>query len=225
MASAAEALVRAASGESREPKGVVRVTASEMVGVEVLPALLTRFRETHPAITLELALSNRNQDLLRRDADIAVRMVRPSQGALIAKRIGRIDIALYAHRRYLKRNGTPKTIDDLAGLAMIGFDRDTAPLRSVGGSVFPVTRELFAFRSDNEHAQLAALRSGFGIAAMQVGIASRDKDLVPILTREVRFSLEMWLAMHQDLRTNRRVRLLFDFLSGALATYAATHLG
>src|SRR5690348_6051147 len=179
MASAADALVRAASGEIAEPKGVVRLTASEVVGVEVLPAILARFHEKHPQIVIELAVSNRNQDLLRRDADIAVRMARPTQGALVAKRIGKIDIGLYAHKRYVKKCGTPKSLDDIAQHAMIGFDRDTASLRNVGGGV-PLTRELFAFRSDNDHAQLAALRAGYGIAAVQVGIAVQDSNLVPV---------------------------------------------
>ncbi|HEX2592325.1 MAG TPA: LysR family transcriptional regulator [Rhizomicrobium sp.] len=221
MASAAEALLRAASGEGAAPRGVVRVTASEVVGVEVLPPILTAFREQHPQIVIELAVSNRNQDLLRRDADIAVRMARPTQGALIAKRIGKIDIGLYAHKRYLKRHGTPKTPEDLLRHAVIGFDRDISSLRSLNGGGMPITREIFAFRSDNDHAQLAAMRAGFGILAVQSGVASRERELVRVLPNDVTFSLEMWLAMHEDLRMNRRVRLLFDHLAAALTEYAA----
>jgi len=220
MASAAEALLRAASGEGTEPKGVVRITASEVVGAEVLPPMLTMFREKHSEIVIELALSNRNQDLLRRDADIAVRMARPTQGALVAKRIGKIDIGLYAHKHYLKRHGMPQSVEELARHTMIGFDRDTASLRSLGGGGLPITRDLFAFRSDNEHAQIAALRAGFGISALQVGIAANERELQPVLPGAVKFTLEMWLCMHEDLRMNRRVRLLFDFLADALDTYA-----
>ncbi len=220
MASAAEALARAASGETDEPKGVVRVTASEMIGVEVLPPLLTDFREKHPRIVIELSLGNRNQDLLRRDADIAVRMIAPTQGALIAKRIGRIGIGLYAHKRYLERHGTPQSIEELARHTIIGFDRDTALLQPARDSGLPIARETFSLRSDSEHAQLAALRAGFGIGGMQDGIASRNPDLVPVLSGAIRFTLEMWLAMHEDLRANHRVRLLFDHLATGLADYA-----
>jgi DNA-binding transcriptional LysR family regulator len=219
MASAALALARAASGETSAPRGTVRLTASHMIGVEVLPPILTSFREKHPDIVLELALSNRNQDLLRRDADIAVRMIRPTQSALIARRIGKVEIGLYAHRRYLKRAGTPKRVEDLAHHAMIGFDRDVSLMQSAEVYGLPVTRELFQFRSDNEHAQLAALRSGFGIAGAQHGIARRDPDLAPVLKSEIRFALEMWLAMHEDQKLNRRVRLLFDFLAESLDAY------
>jgi DNA-binding transcriptional LysR family regulator len=219
MAAAADALLRAASGEIAEPRGIVRLTASHMIGAEVLPPILTAFREKHPEIVIELALSNRNQDLLRRDADIAVRMMRPTQGALIARRIGRVDIGLYAHKRYLKRHGAPKSIEELQAHTMIGFDRDTSLIQSVSGTGYPVTRELFALRSDSEHAQLAALRSGFGIAGAQAGIARRDPNLVAVLPDHVRFALEMWLAMHEDLKLNRRVRLLFEHLGAGLGAY------
>ena len=107
MAAAAAALARAASGEAAADRGAVRVTASEIVGVEVLPPMLAAFHAAHPGIAIELALTNRTQDLARRDADIAVRMVRPTQEALVAKKLGRIGLGLHAHRRYLDKHGMP----------------------------------------------------------------------------------------------------------------------
>jgi DNA-binding transcriptional LysR family regulator len=221
MASAAAALERAASGEAEDLKGVVRLTASEIVGVEVLPPILAEFRERHPQIVLELVLSNRNQDLLRRNADIAIRMVRPTQGALVAKRIGKVRIGMYAGRRYVERYGLPDSIADLANHTLIGFDRDDSAFRSLGAIGLPVTRDIYAFRTDSDHAQLAALRAGLGIGGAQVGIAVREPDLIPVLPREMGFALEMWLAMHRDLRASRRVRLLYDHLAQTLAEYAA----
>ena len=99
MAHAAEALVRTASGEADAARGVIRLTASDVVGAEVLPPILTDFREDHPRIAVELVLSNRSEDLLRGEADIAVRMVRPTQEALLAWRIGQVRLGLFAHRR------------------------------------------------------------------------------------------------------------------------------
>jgi DNA-binding transcriptional LysR family regulator len=221
MEAAALALVRAASGEAGETRGAVRLTASEIVGAEVLPSTLAEFREQHPGIAIELVLSNRNQDLSRRDADIAVRMVRPKQKALIAKRTGSVQIGLYAHRRYLARHGMPRTIADLAHHAVIGFDRDASAFRSLGPSGLPVTRDIFALRTDHDQAQLNALRAGFGIGGCQAGIAARERDLVPVLPREIGFRLEMWLVMHEALRANRRVRLLYAHLEIALRAYAA----
>jgi DNA-binding transcriptional LysR family regulator len=222
MAAAAEALARAASGEAARDRGTVRLTASEIVGAEVLPPILTAFHERHPHIVLELALSNRTEDLLRRDADIAVRMVRPTQEALIARRIGRMPIGLYAHRRYIDKHGAPRTIDELLRHTLIGFDRDTTSMRAVGGAANSLSREMFALRSDNDLAQLAALRAGYGIGGCQVGIAARDPDLLPVLPDQLYFTLEMWLAMHEDLRTSHRVRLLFDHLVTELGAFIAS---
>lgn len=221
MHAAAQAAARAVSGGPSGETGVVRITASEIIGGVVLPPILAAFRELHPAVVIELVLTNRNEDLLRRDADIAVRMVRPAQAALVARRIGRVGIGLYAHRRYAQAHGLPATLDDLAAHPVIGFDRDDMARRSIAGSDSPpTTRETFAFRSDSDLAQLAALRAGFGIGGCQTGIAADDPDLVPVLPDAVRFELEMWLAMHEDLKAVVRVRLMYEFLTAALGLYA-----
>jgi len=224
MATAAEMAQRAASGELDAARGTVRITASEVIGAEVLPSILTHFNQQQPSIALELALTNRNQDMLRGDADIAVRMVRPTQEALIAKRIATLDIGLYAHRRYLKAHGMPRTRADLPNHVLIGFDRDPAFAALIAALGVPLTRDMFAFRTDNHLAQLAALRAGFGIGPSQLGIARRDKNLVPVLHQDMMFPMEMWLVMHRDLRTSHRIRLVFDALAGALGEYAQTSL-
>ncbi len=221
MAAAAGALVRASSGKAGEPEGVVRLTASEIVGAAVLPPILTAFHVAHPKIVIELSLSNLNQDLLRRDADIAVRMARPTQSALVARRIGAASVGLYAHRDYLARRGMPRSLQDIASHSVIGFDADAGSIRALRQTGLPITRDVFSLRSDSEHAQLAALRAGFGIGGVQVGIAAKTPELVPVLEEEFHFELEMWLAMHEDLRTSRRVRLLYDHLASALTAYVA----
>ena len=222
MQAAAAAFVRTASGEAAAPRGVVRVTASQTIGAEVLPPILAAFHAGHPGIAIELVLTNRTEDLTRRDADIAVRMVRPAQAALVARRIGRVSIGLFAHRDYLARRGMPRSVEELAGHSLIGFDRDDGGARSLGSGGLVFRREMFAFRSDSDAAQLAALRAGFGIGACQTGIARRDPALVPVLAGAVEFGLEMWLAMHEDLRTSRRVRLVYDHLAAGLSDYVAT---
>jgi DNA-binding transcriptional LysR family regulator len=218
MAAAAEALVRTASGEAEALRGVVRVTAAEVVGVEVLPPMLAGFHEAHPEITIELALSNRQEDLLRREADIAVRMVRPTQGALLAKRIGAVPLKLYAHRRYLAAHGAPRALTD-PSVAAIGFDRDTQMMQALAERQIHLGREMFALRTDNDLAQLAALRAGFGVGACQAPIARRDPDLVPVLEDAFRYELEVWVAMHEDLKSSRRMRLMFDWLVEGLTDY------
>ena len=219
MAAAAEALARTASGEADQVRGVVRVTASDIVGVEVLPPILAGFHETWPEVAIELNTSNRQEDLIRREADIAVRMARPTQGALLAKRVGAVQVRLYAHRRYLAAHGAPKTYEEALNHAVIGFDRDMQIIRMLEERQISFTRDMFAFRSDNDLAQLAALRAGFGVGAAQAPIAARDPDLVEVLADQFRFDMEVWVAMHEDLKSSRRMRLMFDWLVDGLTAY------
>ncbi|MFA6232018.1 MAG: LysR family transcriptional regulator [Rhodanobacter sp.] len=219
MAAASAALRRAASASNHEIRGVVRLTCSEVVGAEVLPPMLAEFRRHHPGIIIELSLSNQTEDLLRKDADIAVRMLRPAQTALVARRIGGIALGLYAHRCYLKAYGRPRTVADLQQHALIGFDRETPALRALR-SQLPFWREDLALRTDNDLAQLAAIRAGFGIGICQCPIARRDRELVQLLPDALALELDTWLVMHEDLRASRRVRLLYDHLAQALGAYA-----
>lgn len=219
MAQAAEALVRAASGEADAEGGVIRLTASEIVGGEVLPPLLTAFRRRHPDIDIELVLSNRQEDLLRREADIAVRMARPRQSALVARKLGVVPVYFHGHERYLKARGEPKTLDDLAHHDLIGFDRAPPAMDSLKTLPIDVRRELFSLRTDSDLAQLAMLRAGYGLCPCQPAIA--DSFLKPILMDQFRMELEVWVAMHEDLKGSRRMRLLFDHLVDGLASYVA----
>jgi DNA-binding transcriptional LysR family regulator len=218
MSAAAEALARTASGEADAVRGTIRITASDVVSVEVLPPMLVGFHEAYPEVAIELSPSNRHEDLLRRDADIAVRMIRPTQGALLAKHVGAVQLKLYAHRRYIEAHGLPTTLDEAARSA-IGFDRDLQIQRFLQERQISLAREAFAFRSDNDLAQLAALRAGFGVGGCQAPIARRDPDLVPVLENEFRADMEFWVAMHEDLKSSRRMRLMFDWLVEGLGAY------
>ncbi len=219
MAAAAEALVRTASGEAAGVGGVIRVTASDIVGAEILPAILTDFRERYPRVSIELVLSNRQEDLLRRDADIAVRMTRPTQNALTARRVGAVRIGFYAHRSYLQKHGAPQSMADLADHAMIGYDRVPPPRSALEQIDVEVTRELFDLRTDSDLAQLAAMRAGFGICGCQHVIAARDPNLTPVLKDQFGFELEAWVVMHEDLKSSRRMRLMFDHLVEGMKAY------
>jgi DNA-binding transcriptional LysR family regulator len=222
MASASAALRRAAASRPDAMSGVVRIAASEVIGVEVLPPMLTAFRQLHPGVVIELSLSNRLEDLLRRDADIAIRMGRPAQEALVARRLGGIALGMYAHKRYLKTHGTPHRLADLAAHALIGFDRETAYIRAMRPAGVPYTREHFALRTDNDLAALAALRAGYGIGICQCAIAQRDPALLRVLGDSFELAMEAWLVMHGDLRRNALMRSLYDHLAGALIAYAGT---
>jgi DNA-binding transcriptional LysR family regulator len=222
MATAAETLVRTAAGDpDGEARGVLRLTASENIAIGVLPRILTDFRIAHPLIDIELLASNRQEDLLHREADIAVRMVRPSQGALVARRIGEVRVAFYAHRDYLERHGMPGSMDDLRRHALIGYDRGQAIPAARAATNIEITPDIFALRTDNDAVQVAFLESGFGIGALQEPLGRRQPDLVPVLHDQFGFPLEMWVVMHEDLKTDRRARLLFDHLVSGLGDYLA----
>jgi DNA-binding transcriptional LysR family regulator len=219
MAGAAAAIVRAISGKDFGAHAAVRIAASEVVGTEVLPPILTGLRADHPGLVIELSLSDRTEDLLRRDADIAVRMVRPKQGSLIAKRLGTVNVGLHAHRRYLDEHGQPKNIRQLAQHVLIGFDRETASIRALQRLGLKLTRDDFTLRTDSHLAQLAAIRAGFGIGICQTAIAQRDADLIQLMPKDFAFDLEVWIAMHEDLRASHPLRAVFDHLAAALAGY------
>ncbi|WP_245411039.1 LysR family transcriptional regulator [Microvirga flavescens] len=220
MSSAAQALVRTASGNAGEMRGAVRITASEVIGVEVLPPILTAFAQSHPEVSIELSLSNRMEDLLRRDADIAIRMARPSQGSLLVRSVGGIGLGFHAHRRYLDARGYPQTFNDLEGHALIGFDQEEVSIDDIRELGTILRRDRFSLRADSHLAQLAAIRAGFGIGICQIGIARREPDLVHLFPEAFRPSMETWIAMHRDLRASRRIHAMFQHLAASMAAYA-----
>lgn len=217
----AAALLRTASGRGGSG-GTVRITASDVIGAEVLPPILAGLRDAHPELVVELALSSRNQDLLHREADIAVRMVRPTQQSLVVRHVGDIGLGLYAHRSYIERHGMPASPAELSHHAVIGFDQENAFTRSVRARGFAFDRRMFALRTDNDLAQLAALRAGFGVGVCQVGLARQNPDLLPVLPAAFSFKLEIWIAMHADLRSSPRCRIASETLAKGLARYVAS---
>jgi DNA-binding transcriptional LysR family regulator len=215
MATTAAALLRTASGSLGAVAGTVRISASDVVGVEHLPPILARLRRDHPALVVELSLSDRVDDLLAREADIAVRMTEPTQTALLAKRLPSVDLGFHAHRDYLERRGMPASMADLSRHDLIGYDAETPALRAMAARLAPLDRQGFAFRADSNLAQLAAIRAGFGIGLCQVRIAQRDPALVRVLL-EVALPLPLWIVMHEDLKTSARFRTVFDALAAGL---------
>ncbi|MGJ7605039.1 LysR family transcriptional regulator [Variovorax sp. LT1R20] len=219
MESTAASLERAATSQGEGVRGVVRISASEVIGVEVLPPIVARLREAHPALKVELVLTNRVQDLLRREADIAVRMVRPKQEQLVARRVGQIELGFHARKDYLGRHGTPRKLEDLAAHAVIGYDQPSAFVRNAGKALPGYGREAFSLRTDSDLAQLALIRAGAGIGICQAGLARRDAALVRLMPRTFSMKLETWITMHEDLRNSPRCRATFDALVDGLQRY------
>lgn len=219
MSAAAAALARTASGAGGAVRGSVRVTASDVIGVEVLPPILARLREEHPELRIELAISGSLDDLLKREADIAVRMVEPQQGSLVVRWIGDIPLGLHARGDYLDRHGTPASLKDLKTHSVIGFDRETPWIRASLAAVPDFDPSVFSLRSDSDVAQLAAIRAGAGIGVCQVPLARRDPELRRVLEDHFELRLKTYVAMHEDLRSTARCRAVFDALVEGLVGY------
>lgn len=215
MGAAAQALTLKAFGRSQQLTGTVRVTSSVMVANMWLPPILTDLRQTEPSIQIELVPSDENQNLLRRDADIAIRMADPTQGDLIARRLGDAALGLYGTRSYFDRRGRITTIDDLMKHDLIGFDRSEVILKIFAANGRPVEREAFPMRCDDQMVYWNLTLAGLGVGFAQVMLADRVATLerVPI---DLIPPMPVWLVMHEEVRTSARIRRVADFLATAI---------
>jgi DNA-binding transcriptional LysR family regulator len=209
-------------GDSAEQvSGVVRVAVGEAYGYHVVPQLLAPLLNTHPELEIELSVSNQSDNLLRRDADIAVRFFRPQQDDLIARKLGQADMGLYAHERYLARFGEPQGFELPPGSVITGFDRMTMPLGPALRGGPPRTPLRFRWRTDAVLASQAAIESGACIGMMFHHIAATRPGLRQVLADQVGFSNEVWLCAHDDLRRSSRMQTVWQHLGDGLSALLA----
>ena len=216
METGAHTLMRGAHQAQTTLLGTVRISASQPVGCCLLPKLLAQLRAEQPGIQVELVVSNTASDLLRREADIAIRMVRPTQSSLVARRIGQVGVVACAHRNYLARRGVPLVPADLLGHEMVGNDRVQDIYRGFAAMGYPVGPEQFALRTDDLMAYWAAVRAALGIGFVAAYLLRGDPDVVTVLPELSLPSLAVWLVVHREIRTSRRIRAVFDFLAREL---------
>jgi DNA-binding transcriptional LysR family regulator len=210
-----------AEGSTGDLEGTVRITASAMVSHYVLPALLRGIRAEFPRVAVELVPSDTLENLLLREADIAVRMVRPTQLELIARRIGEIPIVATAHATYLGTHGTPTRAEDLTHHTLIGLDRDDQIIRGAKALGFELKRADFALRTDSQTAMWELLKAGLGIGFAQLGLVRETpgmRELLPMLKPP---PLEVWLTTHRELFLSPRIRAIYDRLAAGLAANLA----
>ena len=216
MAGAADQLARQASGAQQEVRGSVRISASQPVTCVLLPPVLLQMRQALPDIQIELVSSNAVSNLLQREADIALRMVRPDQASLLCKRVGQVAIGAYAHRDYLRRRGTPRVPEDLFQHDLVGDDRNTDIVRGFAAMGYGVGREQFAVRTDDLNAYQALVDASLGVGFLPRYVARRNPDLVSLLPMLPIPPLPVWLAVHREIRSNPRIRKVWDFLAQAV---------
>ena len=218
QASLAEAAIMA-EGAQDDLGGTVRITASVVISNYVLPAMLVPIRQLYPRIAIETVPSDSAENLLLREADIAIRMFRPTQLELVTRHLGDLPIIPTAHEDYLARRGTPGDVSELYGYDMIGLDRSDliiAHARSIG---LPLTREQFVVRTDDQTQMWELLKAGLGIGFAQASLVRSTPGMVALPLDLAIPPLEVWLTTHRELFTSHRIRAIYDALAEGLSTY------
>lgn len=216
----AEAALMAA-GTQEDLTGAVRITSSNVTSHYVLPPLLAALRLDFPKIALELVPSDSTENLLLREADIAVRMFRPTQLDLVTRKVGSIPIVVAAHESYLARRGAPESPDDLRNHDLIGFDRSELLIGAARQLGLSASRDDFKLRTDSQTAMWELTRAGLGIGFAQRGLVRDTPGMVELLPGFGPPPLEVWLTTHRELFTSRRIRAIYDRLGEELTRYLA----
>ncbi|OSZ76058.1 LysR family transcriptional regulator [Hydrogenophaga sp. IBVHS1] len=221
MGAAAEALRLAATGRSEAVGGVVSVSATDAVAAHLLPPLLRQLREQEPGIAIEVISSNAISDLLRREADIAIRHVKPEQPELIARLIREATASFFASKDWVKTHGHPRSAEEAAQHAFVGADRSGQYLAYLRQHGLPLSEANFSCYAEHSMASWSLVRHGLGIGAMMDDIARDTPGIVRVLDDVAPVRFPIWLVTHRELRTSRRIRVVFEALAQGLAVSAA----
>jgi DNA-binding transcriptional LysR family regulator len=216
MEQGADALARGLARARDATRGSVRITTSQVAATWLLPPVLAALQQAEPGIQVELAASNQLSNLLRREADIAVRMVRPAQASLVARKLAELPIVAAAHASYLERAGTPRRPAELLQHRLIGYDRDDTITRGFARLGLGLAREAFALRTDDQVAYGRLVANGAGIGFVARYNLAHWPGVVPLLPMLAIPPLPCWLAVHREIRGSRVVRRVFDFLADAI---------
>jgi len=205
-----------AAGESARIEGTVRITASVMTSQFHLPDIIAKIREQEPDIAIELVPSDDSRNLLYREADIAVRMYRPTQLELVTRHIGDIPLAICAAKSYIARCGTFNGPHDLRNHDFVGYDESTLIIDGFNAAGFDVTRDFFKIRCDDQATYWNLIRAGCGIGFSQREIALADPLIDVIETGFPLPVLPIWLTAHEAMRQTPRIRRVWDLLEHGL---------
>jgi len=217
MNSSANQIALIATGRSQEISGSVRISASDTVARYLLPDMLCDLHKAEPRIAIELVASNETNNLLKREADIALRMYRPTQNELITRKVGEVHLGFFASKSYLKARGRPSAPDELRMHELIGYDQNDGMIQGFRRGGLPVDRNSFSFRTDAMFMHLELVAGGWGIGMLHLKVGEANRNLERILPTIAIPPLEIWLTAHAELRTSPRIRRVYDFLAEAIA--------
>lgn len=212
MQDGADTLSRALAGLLDKQSGSVRISCSQVAAIWLMPPLLAKLRLLEPGIHIELVSSNQISNLLQREADIAIRMLRPEQNSLIARKLADVPIVVAAHKSYLDRAGVPSALEDLLQHDLLGYDEDDTILRGFAALGLPLTRDRFVLRTDDQVAYGQLLAAGMGIGFVTEYLLDYWPDVLTLLPQVQIPPVPCWLAVHREIRSTPVVRRVYDFL-------------
>jgi len=212
MAASAAQLRLNAAGHSETLSGSVRITASEVVALHLLPPIIAQMRRDEPRIRYDILPSDSSENLFFGKADIAIRMFRPEHPDMVTRKLGEIALGLYAHKSYLARRGTPKDDKDLISHDLVGYDTDERIIAVMRAQGLMVNRDHFVVRCDSDVHYNALIEAGCGIGALQAGIGGKNPALVRVLPDIPLPTLPVWLVAPASLLPNPRIRRVWDLL-------------
>jgi DNA-binding transcriptional LysR family regulator len=217
MADAALRFSRVAAGQSLELDGPVCISAGEVMAAHVLPTIVAKIRELYPGIKIVIVATNQVSDLGRRQADIALRNFRPTDGDLVARKVREDRAYLYATPTYLASLGCPLTLDKLSRAEFIAFDESEVFMTGLNAMGLRLGPSNFPWACANQQVQWALTTQGSGIGVMMEGIGDAESRVQRVLPEQISFPVATWLTSHREVRTSRRVRIVFDLLAQALS--------
>ena len=217
MGDAASRFSLTASGQSTSIEGSICITATEVMAAFVLPPILGRLRQLEPGIEIELIASNSTSDLKRREADIAIRAFRPTQSDLIARKVCDTGMRLYAASSYLRQIGNPTSPEDFGDADFLGIERRNLLIETLNERGFALTLRNFPVITEHHLVQWELVKHGLGIGFMTEDVGDAEPMVERVLPRLDPFLVDVWLVAHRELKTSRRVRMVFDFLVSELS--------
>ncbi|WP_323768143.1 LysR family transcriptional regulator [Antarctobacter sp.] len=216
MAEGMQGFSLAAAGRSETLSGPVRITASVFTAQHYLPSILARLRKEEPDITIDLVPTDRSENLLYREADIAVRMYRSEQLDIVTRHLGELSLGLFAAKGYLDRRGRPDRFEQFFDHDLVGYDQSDLILRGLRSMGLEAQREWFATRTDHHSVYWEMVRAGCGIGIAQLRVGRADPVVEQVLPDVPLPTLPLWLAAHEAVRRTPRIRRVWDALAEGL---------
>lgn len=216
MGEAANILSLTASGRSQSIEGNVSISATNTMSAYILPDLIHRLRQKEPGIQIEIVSTTALSDLRKREADIAIRHVEPTHPELFFKKVRKSHAYLYATPDYLKKIAPVKNVSDLKKGAFLGFANNHEYLEGLQSLGIDVTSKNFHVFSDDHIFLWEMVKQGAGIGVMSEDVGAKESSVRKVLEKLPPLKFDNWVVAHRELKTNRRIRIVFDFLTAAL---------